>query len=110
MIVLNWLHLIHTDLPSLVKQRYGTELRSKTLASLTPEISQALDSLLEETEFTNEAKILRTAFQRPSQRNATKVAKHKDMQKSCPLCKQANKRPHSQHFLSKCPFLPIEDR
>ena len=50
MIVLNWLRLIHTDLPALVKQRYGTELRSKTLASLKPEISQALDSLLEEIE------------------------------------------------------------
>ena len=109
MIVLNWLRLIHTDLPALVKQRFGTELRSKTLASLKPEVSQALDSLLEEIESTNEAKILRTAFQRPSQRDTTKVAKHKGMQKSCPLCKQA-KRPHSQHFLSKCPFLPIEDR
>ena len=30
-------------------------------------------------------------------------------QKRCSLCKQA-KRPHSQQFLSKCPFLPIEDR
>ena len=79
MIVLSWLRLIHTDLPALVKQRYGTELRSKTLASLKPEISQALDSLLEEIESTNEAKILRTAFQRPSQRDTTKVAKHKGM-------------------------------
>ena len=109
MIVLNRLRLIHTDLPALVKQRYGTELRSKTLASLKPEISQALDSLLEVIESINEAKILRTAFQRPSQRDTTKVAKHKGMQKSCPLCKQA-KRPHFQHFLSKCPFLPNEDR
>ena len=50
MIVLNWFRLIHTDLPALVKQRYGTELRSKTLASLKPEISQSLDSLLEEIE------------------------------------------------------------
>ena len=47
-LVLSWLRLLHTDLPALVKQRYGTELRSKTLASLKPEILQALDSLLEE--------------------------------------------------------------
>lgn len=30
----------------LVKERYGTELRSRTLASINPEISQTLDSLL----------------------------------------------------------------
>ena len=33
-IVLTWLRLIHEDLPCLVKQRYGTELRSRTLASI----------------------------------------------------------------------------
>ena len=36
MIVLTWLRLIHPDLPNLVKQKYGTELRSRTLASLKP--------------------------------------------------------------------------
>ena len=46
-IVLTWLKLLHPDLPKLIKQRYGTELRSRTLASIKPEISQALPSLLE---------------------------------------------------------------
>ena len=45
MIVLTWLRLINTGLPKLVKQRYGTELRTRTLSSIKPEISQALDSL-----------------------------------------------------------------
>ena len=45
LIVLTWLRLIDKNLPNLVKQRYGTELRSRTLASLKPEMSQALDSL-----------------------------------------------------------------
>ena len=66
MIVLTWLRLIHTDLPALVKQRYGTELRSQTLATLKPEISQALDTLLDEINSTNETKVLRTAFRRSS--------------------------------------------
>ena len=44
------LQLLHPDLPKVVKQRYGTELRSRTLASLKPEISQALTSLLESVE------------------------------------------------------------
>ena len=39
LVVLTWLRLIHPDLPGLAKQRYGTELRSRTLASLKPEIS-----------------------------------------------------------------------
>ena len=47
-ILITWLRLVHPDLPALIKQRYGTELRSQTLASLKPEISQALESLLEE--------------------------------------------------------------
>ena len=34
MVVLTWLRLINPDLPKLVKQRYGTELRTRTLASI----------------------------------------------------------------------------
>lgn len=41
---------MNPSLPQLVKQRYGTELimRAKTLASIKPEIYQALPSLLED--------------------------------------------------------------
>ena len=46
--------------PALAKQRYGTELRSKTLASLKPEISLALDPLLEEIHSTADTKVLLT--------------------------------------------------
>ena len=46
MIVLHWLKLIHQGLPRLVKQRYGSELRSRTLASLKPDIFQDTSSLL----------------------------------------------------------------
>ena len=60
-VVLTWLRLIHPDLPKLVKQRYGTELRSRTLASIKPEISQALDSLLDEIRSSEDAKVMRTA-------------------------------------------------
>lgn len=45
-----------------MKQRYGTELRSRTLATLKPEISQALDSLLEELRNTEDARAMRTQF------------------------------------------------
>ncbi len=59
-VVFTWLQLLHPGLPRPVKQRYGTELRSRTLASIKPEISQALDSLLDELRASEEAKVLRT--------------------------------------------------
>jgi hypothetical protein len=52
--------VIHKDLPRLVKQRYGTELRSRTLASIKPEISQALTSLLEEIRNSEDARAMRS--------------------------------------------------
>ncbi|KAK3719573.1 hypothetical protein QZH41_006795 [Actinostola sp. cb2023] len=58
-VVLTWLRLIHPELPKLVKQRYGTELRSRTLASIKAEISQALSSLLDEIQAADDTKILR---------------------------------------------------
>jgi hypothetical protein len=99
-IVLTWLTLIHPDLPRLVKQRYGTELRSRTLATLKPEISQALDSLLEELKNTEDARAMRTQL--------SSVKKASSNQKICPLCK-AFGRP-STHFLSKCVYLPHSDK
>lgn len=107
LVVLMWLRLIHTDLPGLVKQRYGTELRSQTLASLKPEISQALDSLLEELNSTAEARVMRTAFDKAKTASRARREPVKKL-KVCILCKQAN-RPY-QHFLSRCTFSPQEDR
>ena len=115
MVVLTWLKLIHTALPALVKQRYGTELRSKALASLKPEISQALDSLLEEIRSTADTKVLRTTasrFRQPPSRPSHKPSPSPwaptKRPKSCPLCKQAGR--NDQHFLSSCSYLPPEER
>ena len=60
LIVLTWLRLIHPDLPRLVKQRYGTELRARTLASIKLEISMAIHSLLDEIRTIEESKIMRS--------------------------------------------------
>ena len=48
MIVLRWLELIHPQLPGLVKQKYATNLRAVTIASIKSEISLAIPALLEE--------------------------------------------------------------
>ena len=109
LVVLTWLRLIHNDMPKLVKQRYGTELRSRSLASIKPEISQALDSLLDEITTNEGAKIMRTsAFQQGKSRTSSLRTVNKPMRKSCPICKQAGRS--DKHFLSECQFLPAEDR
>ena len=107
-VVLTWLQPIHPQLPKLVKQRYGTELRSRTLASIKPEISQALPSLLDEIRTSDDAKIMRTAAIsiRLPPRQPQRSIRH---EKSCPLCKQAGRSSY-QHFLSECSFLPEHDR
>ena len=64
MVVLTWLRLINPALPKLIKQRYGTELRSRTLASIKPDISQALESLLDEIASADTAHVMRTESRR----------------------------------------------
>ena len=80
---------MHPDLPKLVKQRYGTELRSRTLASIKPEISQALQSLLDEIRATEGAKVMRTAtssYRTPAQA-AKPITRFRRRPKSSPLYK-----------------------
>ena len=86
---LTWLRLLHSSLPRLVKQRYGTELRSRTLASVKPEISLALESLLDELHNTEESKVLRSAS--PADHRSFISARRRVLPKpravrTCPLC------------------------
>ena len=92
-IVLTWLRLIHRDLPNLVKQRYGTELRSQTLASLKPEISQTLDSLLDEIHSAADTKVSRASLKDKYFERYTKGSNGKPSRqtKQCILCKQAGR-------------------
>ena len=64
-VVYLWLSLLHLNLAKLVKQRYGIELRSRTLASIKPEISQSLDSRMQELREADHAKVLRSASPLP---------------------------------------------
>ena len=98
-----WLHLLHPGLPALVKQRYGAELRNRTLASLKSEISQALASLQEELASTEESRVLRAGGNARSFKGST------TSKMCCSLCKAAG-RPSSSHWLSKCTYLTPQDR
>ncbi|CAB4001636.1 Hypothetical predicted protein [Paramuricea clavata] len=112
-VVLTWLRVINPALPNLIKQCYGTGLHSRTLASIKPEISQAVSSLLDEIASNDEAKVMCTqTFRRgPSRRLPVPAMRQSGStrlcEKSCPLCKQAS-RPDN-HFLSECRFLPERD-
>ncbi|XP_019643752.1 PREDICTED: uncharacterized protein LOC109484836 [Branchiostoma belcheri] len=113
MIVLLWLKMLHPDLPALVKQRYGSELRHKTLASIKPEISLALTSLLDELHSNEEIRTLRLEQTRKpfsrAQQGRSRRSKPTLQKKACPLCQQAG-RPVFDHYLSVCPYLPEQDK
>ena len=122
-VVLTWLRLIHSELPKLVKQRYGTELRSRTLASIKPEISQAMNSLLDELHAAADVKIMRSSSSSYRGYQQNKIVKPEGYQKNfltaptgrrvgptkeCPLCKYAGPT-NFEHFMSTCTYLPEAD-
>ena len=99
LVVLLWLRLIHPDLPRLVKEQFGTELRRQTLASLRCEISQCLPSLLAKVNETNEPTVCLSRHSQP----------HKPSPRECPICKTARK-PNYDHYLTQCKYLPENDK
>jgi len=112
-VVPTWLRLLHPSLPRLVKQRYGTELRCRTLTSVKPEISQALDLLLDELHTSDESKILRsspTSEHRSFTPTRRRPPPKPRVVRSCPLCQQASRSEFQSHFPSNCRYLPESDR
>jgi hypothetical protein len=93
LIVVTWLRLIHAELLRLVKQRYCTELRTHTLASIKPEIK----ALLDEVDTAQEMKVMHAEASRLrhrpaalSQQRPTRAPyPHIQTSRSCPMCKQA---------------------
>ncbi|CAC5394099.1 unnamed protein product [Mytilus coruscus] len=107
LLILTWLRLIHPELPKLIKQRYGTELRARTPASIKPEISQALESLLVKLRTTEDAKSIRAAAKRFPKTKQSSFVPCSNF-KSYPLCKSAGGP--DRHFLRQCTYLPQQNR
>ena len=120
MIVLRWLELIHPGLPALVKQKYATNLRAVTLASIKAEVSLALPALLEEINNSeaSAAAINRIGF--ASSKNVSSRGYSSSLSKdqnrgtkrstpNCSLCQQAG-RPAQGHFIQSCKYLPENDK
>ena len=113
-VVLTWLRLLHKDLSALIRQRYRPELRRRSLASIKPEISQALPALLSELKLTQDVRSLSISQPHPGllPRNGPPKGPLRGNRRNtriCPLCQQA-RRPRQDHLLSVCPFLPESDR
>ena len=114
-LVVNWLGTIHPSLPSAVRQRFPTQLRTNTIYSIRDDISDAIPSILEEIE--DRAGINRLSrFAESNSKFSSSGPKskfsHKDRfakKKRCCLCAAADRHADG-HFLSECPYLPPEDK
>ena len=103
-----WLKAIHPSLPSAVRQRFPIELRDNTLFSIRNEISDSIPSILEEIEEkAGISRLSKFAKQKFSSNKSSKSGT--SYKKQCCLC-QAAGRPADGHFLSQCPFLPLDDQ
>ena len=115
MTVVLWLRAIHPQLPSMVKQKFTTELRKKTLATLREEISESLQAMLAELQGET-ANISRFNYQGYQKKQYTGLKQKpfnnskqvNESYKQCPLCEAHHRS--TDHFLSKCPYLPDSDK
>ena len=99
--VVLWLHKILLLLPSIVKERFSTTLRSQTIMSIREEISEALlSSLLTQIE-NDYSSVSRSYVRRPKPRS-----RPTSFSKSCCLCEAAHRIVTQPYSLSKCPWLP----
>ena len=107
--VVLWLHCIHSGLPALVKQRYASELRNKSLASLREEISESLNALLAELTGENAAvSRMSRPYKYQSTRNQSFGNATSNQKNFCILCSTNNRQ--ANHYLSTCTFVPESDR
>ena len=110
-IVLLWLERVHVGLPALVQQKYGPELRNKSLASLKSEISLALQSLLLELQQSEDtSRVLRATSSGNFSNNYRQRNQQSRNNRRCCLCEAAGRAGADTHFLSQCRFLPEAER
>ena len=95
----------HRNIPLLVKQRCGAELRNRYLASLNSEISQALTSLHDELRTVEDiqAMCIGDGF-KCNRKGATSNRRRSFPQKSCVLYKAVGRMSNS-HDLIDCRYL-----
>jgi hypothetical protein len=117
-----WLTLIDARLPAYISRVYAHDLQTQSLKDIQPQLSDSMDSLLQDLATQEEISVQysstkRRPFQRkpsyrhesnPSHRSESKPWNRNESKpfnsKSCTLC-QAAGRPHQGHDISKCWFI-----
>ena len=115
MMVVIWLNIQHSNLPSMVRQQFATHLRDNTIYSIRSEISDAIPNLLAEKDgiisrsgdYSNSTS--RSGGYNSSNSRYQQKSSFKKSRKKCSFCEVAG-RPAEGHYLSYCPFLPAEDK
>ena len=101
MVVL-WLRAIQQVLPNIVKQRFATELRNKTLFSMREEITGSLRALLLELSSVDNHLTAFTGYASGGGSHMTNFATRQ--RQSCCLCKANNRREWKDNFFYLCAF------
>ena len=114
-IILFWLNVLHPDLRDVVTQRFITQLRDKTYATIFPEISKSVDTLLDELvsgpsacrvfdnkSYRNQS---RTPFQRKPTYDKPSYQPSYSKKKSCEFCRVTGKRAYYTHNIDECLFI-----
>jgi hypothetical protein len=113
-LVVLWLKTINPNLPMMIKQRFTTQLRTRTLFSIRDDISEAIASVLGEMQDREYTVNLAKGFnqKKNTYKSASKVTPTFSSQKKkcCCLCEAAGRPGFNSHFLSECNYLPQDDK
>ena len=106
-----WLNLIDERLPAYVSRVFAHDLQTKSLKDIQPQICSAMDSLLLELNAQEDIQVhySKSSYQRNRPKINIRKPSSRPNQKSCILCKAAN-RPHQGHDISSCWFITKFDR
>lgn len=112
-IVLMWLDLLHPKLRGAVTQRFSTQLRDATYASLFPEISRSVRSLLDDLESDASAN---RVFQSkpyhsryPAVKNTYSKSSPNTNNRICEYCRATGKKAFYTHNIDNCLFIKREN-
>ena len=107
-----WLNLIDERLLAYVSRVYAHDLQTRSLKDIQPQICSAMDSLLLELNAQEDIQVQfsKSSYrQRPRQNNRRPPQRPNQSQKTCILCKTAN-RPFQGHDITTCWFITKFDR
>ena len=110
-LVTTWLNILNPALPSLVRLKFSTQLRTNTVYSIRDEISDAVPTMLTELEEKDGAVCRSGTYSKgKAMYNKNKsYGYNRPSKPRCVLCETAG-RSNNNHFLSGCPFLPPDDK